>query len=113
MAASCSRRVATSASATARASRSRLTISTARRTFCSSAWNSSALIPELMVEVLICTSIDGAEVDSPEGNQGGIYLDAGFSGLNVGGGGGCEFLGGFGFLVWFFDGEFVVACVVV
>jgi hypothetical protein len=37
-----------------------------------------------MVEVLICTSIDGAEANSPEGNRGGIYLDAGFSDLNVG-----------------------------
>jgi hypothetical protein len=26
----------------------------------------------------ICTSIDAGSVDSPEGNRGGIYLDAGF-----------------------------------
>jgi hypothetical protein len=66
-------------------------------------------------------------VDSPEGNRGGIYLDAGFSGLNVGDGRGCDFPGGCGFFVWFFVvnlwwidgglmvdcGEFVVPCVVV
>jgi hypothetical protein len=61
-------------------------------------------MPELMVEVLICTSIDGAEVDSPEGNRGGIYLDAGFSGLNVDDGGGCEFQG----VLRFWCGFFVV-----
>jgi hypothetical protein len=30
----------------------------------------------------ISTSIDGVEVDSPEGNRGGIYLDAGFFRIN-------------------------------
>jgi hypothetical protein len=47
-----------------------------------------------MVEVLIIfLSIDAGGVDSPEGNRGGIYLDAGFSGLSAGDGGGCEFAG--------------------
>jgi hypothetical protein len=53
-------------------------------------------------------SIDAGGVDSPEGNRGGIYLDAGFSGLNVDDGGGCEFPGVSAFCLWFFDGEFVV-----
>jgi hypothetical protein len=47
-------------------------------------------------------------MDSPEGNRGGIYLDAGFADLNVGDGGGCDFPGGWAFCVWFFAGEFVV-----
>jgi hypothetical protein len=47
-------------------------------------------------------------VDSPEGNRGGIYLDAGFFGLNAGDGGGCDFVGGFTFYVCFFAGELVV-----
>src|SRR6266851_2751849 len=99
----CSRREATSASAAARASRSRLTISTARRTFCSSAWNSSALIPELMVEELIISmSIDVADVDSPEGNGVESIWMRGFSGLNVGDGGGCDFHGVARFLCGFF-----------
>jgi hypothetical protein len=41
----------------------------------------------------ISTSIDAADVDSPEGNRGGIYLDAGFCGLNIGDGEGCDFQG--------------------
>jgi hypothetical protein len=53
-------------------------------------------------------SIDGGSVDLPEGNRGGIYLDAGLSGLNLGDGGGCDFQGGCAFCVWFFAGEFVV-----
>jgi hypothetical protein len=47
-------------------------------------------------------------VDSLEGNGVGIYLDAGFFGLNVDHGGGCDFVGGFEFFVYFFCGEFVV-----
>jgi hypothetical protein len=38
----------------------------------------------------------------------GINLDAGFFGLNTGDGGGCDFVGGCEFFVWFFCGEFVV-----
>jgi hypothetical protein len=41
----------------------------------------------------ISTSIDGADVNSPEGNGGGIYLGAGFYGLNIVDGGGCDFQG--------------------
>ena len=38
-------------------------------------------------------SIDAAGVDSLEGNGVGIYLDAGFLGLNIDHGGGCDFVG--------------------
>ena len=48
------------------------------------------------------TSIDAGDVDWPEGNGVGIYLDAGFSGLNVDDGGSCDFIGGLSFFMWFF-----------
>jgi hypothetical protein len=57
-------------------------------------------------------SIDSAGVDSAEGNGVGIYLDAGFLGLNVDDREGCDFVGGLrfccGFFVvnlWWIDGE--------
>jgi hypothetical protein len=56
----------------------------------------------------ISTSIDAADVDSPEGNRGGINLGAGFYGLNIVDGGRCDFSEGFAFCVCFFAGEFVV-----
>jgi hypothetical protein len=58
-------------------------------------------------------------VDSLEGNGVGIYLDAGFFGLNIDHGGGCDFVGGLSFLcvffvvnLWWIDGEVMVAFVV-
>jgi hypothetical protein len=56
----------------------------------------------------ISTSIAGTDVNSPEGNGGGIYLGAGFYGLNIVDGGRCDFPRGFTFYVCFFAGEFVV-----
>jgi hypothetical protein len=51
-------------------------------------------------------------VDSPEGKRGGIYLGAGFYGLNIVDGGGCDFPGDTRFLcgfllvsLWWIDGE--------
>ena len=46
------------------------------------------------MEVLIISmSIDAVDVDSPEGNGVESIWMRGFSGLNVGDGGGCDFLG--------------------
>jgi len=62
-----------------------------------------------MVEVLIISmSIDAVDVDSPEGNGVESIWMRGFSGLNVGDGGGCDFLGVTRFVCGFFGGAFVV-----
>jgi hypothetical protein len=54
------------------------------------------------------TSIDAGNVDWPEGNGVGIYLDAGFWGLKVDDSGASRFVGGLSFFMRFFCGEFVV-----
>ena len=62
------------------------------------------------MEVLIISmSIDAVDVDSPEGNGVESIWMRGFSGLNVGDGGGCDFLGVARYQ-GVFCGEFVVEC---
>lgn len=52
----------------------------------------------------ISISIDAGDVDSPEGNSGGIYLGAWFLQINLLMVEGCDFEGGCVFCVWLLNG---------